>query len=405
MFAISSLEQMLNYYIKNKILVCYIQLDKMKQIKLNNKLKLIASESVGIGHPDKICDQIADHVLENILKQDPNSHVACEVFACNHLIIIGGEITTKGYIDITQCVWDILLPLGYNENDFTILSNINKQSEEIAAHVNKKNNKLGAGDIGVVYGYATNETPDYLPLPYVIASKIIYEINKQTFAKKLPGANFDSKCQVVSFYDHNDHPIGIDKIIISLQHKNDADLKKLFHKIRTQIIDKIVKSYNMNTDYELVFNNGGSFVIGGPFGDTGLTGRKIMVDTYGTIGRHGGGAFSGKDYTKVDRTYAYFARYIAKNLVAAKYADKMEIQFSFNIGSELPISLAVNCFGTNKISLDKIYEIIRNKFDLSLTNIVKKFQMTKLEYSKFSVYGHFTEFYNKKPWEKLDAFN
>ena len=367
----------------------------------NKHLSFITSESVGIGHPDKICDQIADHVLSECLKHDKNSRVACEVFASNHLIVIGGEITTKAYVDVIKLAWEVLLPLGYNENDFTILSNINKQSPEISQHVNKRRS-FGAGDIGVVYGFATNETAEYLPLTYVLASKFLFRINELTKQKKLPGANFDTKCQVTCFYDENNKPVGIDTVIISLQHKKDANLPKLFDEVKKQVIYPIVDEYNLNKDFNIIFNNGGSFVVGGPFGDTGLTGRKLMVDTYGTIGRHGGGAFSGKDYTKVDRTGAYIARYIAKNIVAAGIADRCEVQMCYNIGGELPESINIDCFNTNKITLDKIYSIVDKVFNLNLSYNIKNFDMPNLPYDKYSLYGHFTQITGTKPWEKTD---
>ena len=367
----------------------------------NKHLSLIASESVGIGHPDKICDQIADHVLTQCLKHDKNSRVACEVFASNHLIVIGGEITTKAYVDVIKLAWEVLLPLGYNENDFTILSNINKQSPEISQHVNKRRS-FGAGDIGVVYGYATNETAEYLPLTYVLASRFLFKINELTKQKKLPGANFDTKCQVTCFYDENNKPVGIDTVIISLQHKKDANLPKLFDEVKKLAIYPIVDEYKLNKDFKVIFNNGGSFIVGGPFGDTGLTGRKLMVDTYGTIGRHGGGAFSGKDYTKVDRTGAYIARYIAKNIVAAKLADRCEVQMCYNIGAELPESMNIDCFNTNKVSIEKIYQIVGKVFDLNLSYNIKNFDMPNLPYDKYSLYGHFTQITGPKPWEKTN---
>ena len=367
----------------------------------NKHLSLIASESVGIGHPDKICDQIADHVLTQCLKHDKNSRVACEVFASNHLIVIGGEITTKAYVDVIKLAWEVLLPLGYNENDFTILSNINKQSPEISQHVNKRRS-FGAGDIGVVYGYATNETAEYLPLTYVLASRFLFKINELTKQKKLPGANFDTKCQVTCFYDENNKPVGIDTVIISLQHKKDANLSKLFDEVKKQAIYPIVDEYKLNKDFNVIFNNGGSFIVGGPFGDTGLTGRKLMVDTYGTIGRHGGGAFSGKDYTKVDRTGAYIARYIAKNIVAAKLADRCEVQMCYNIGAELPESINIDCFNTNKVSIEKIYQIVGKVFDLNLSYNIKNFDMPNLPYDKYSLYGHFNQITGPKPWEKTN---
>jgi len=367
----------------------------------NKHLSLITSESVGIGHPDKICDQIADHVLTQCLKHDKNSRVACEVFASNHLIVIGGEITTKAYVDVIKLAWEVLLPLGYNENDFTILSNINKQSPEISQHVNKRRS-FGAGDIGVVYGYATNETAEYLPLTYVLASRFLFKINELTKQKKLPGANFDTKCQVTCFYDENNKPVGIDTVIISLQHKKDANQLKLFDEVKKLAIYPIVDEYKLNKDFKVIFNNGGSFIVGGPFGDTGLTGRKLMVDTYGTIGRHGGGAFSGKDYTKVDRTGAYIARYITKNIVAAKLADRCEVQMCYNIGAELPESINIDCFNTNKVSIEKIYQIVGKVFDLNLSYNIKNFDMPNLPYDKYSLYGHFTQITGPKPWEKTN---
>ena len=367
----------------------------------NKHLSLITSESVGIGHPDKICDQIADHVLTQCLKHDKNSRVACEVFASNHLIVIGGEITTKAYVDVIKLAWEVLLPLGYNENDFTILSNINKQSPEISQHVNKRRS-FGAGDIGLVYGYATNETAEYLPLTYVLASRFLFKINELTKQKKLPGANFDTKCQVTCFYDENNKPVGIDTVIISLQHKKDANLPKLFDEVKKLAIYPIVDEYKLNKDFKVIFNNGGSFIVGGPFGDTGLTGRKLMVDTYGTIGRHGGGAFSGKDYTKVDRTGAYIARYIAKNIVAAKLADRCEVQMCYNIGAELPESINIDCFNTNKVSIEKIYQIVGKVFDLNLSYNIKNFDMPNLPYDKYSLYGHFNQITGPKPWEKTN---
>ncbi len=375
----------------------------MAKLKINKKehLSLITCESVGIGHPDKICDQISDKILTSCLKYDKNSRVACEVFASNHLIVIGGEITTKAYVDLVKLAWDVLLPLGYNENDFTILSNINKQSPEISEHVNKRNS-FGAGDIGIVYGYATNETKEYLPLPYILATKIMHKINSLTAQNKLLGSNFDSKCQVTCFYNQQHKPVGIDSIIISLQHKKDANLKKLFSDVKQKTVLPIVESYKLNKDFSFNINNGGKFVIGGPFGDTGLTGRKLMVDTYGTIGHHGGGAFSGKDYTKVDRTGAYIARYIAKNMVAANVADIMEVEMCYNIGSEYPESINIDCFNTNKISMDKIYEIVNKVFNFNLSYMIKKFDMPNLPYLKYSLYGHFTEITCLKSWEKLD---
>lgn len=368
----------------------------------SSHLSLLTAESVGIGHPDKICDQIADAILDACLTQDPNSHVACEIFASNRLIVIGGEITTKAKINVIDITWNLLSKLGYKKDDFEIYSNINNQSVEIANLVSHKKNKLGAGDIGVVFGYATNENKDYLPTPYVLATRFIKGINDATFNHQLKGALYDSKCQVSVYYDEEMNPIGIDNVIISLQHKKDADLKKLTSLITKNILIPIANEYELNTDFEVLLNQNGSFVVGGPFGDTGLTGRKLMVDTYGSLAKHGGGAFSGKDYTKVDRTGAYMARYIAKNLVAANVADRIEIQMAFNIGTEKPLTLYINTFNTEKIPLAKIYQIVDEIFNLSLINIVAKFDMRHIKYSDFSVYGHFGKFNCAKPWEELD---
>lgn len=368
----------------------------------SSHLSLITAEAVGIGHPDKICDQIADQFLDKCLSHDKNSRVACEVFASNHLVVIGGEVNTKGYVDAIKCAWKVLLPLGYSENDFTILSNINAQSAEISQQVDKKNAHLGAGDIGVVYGYATNENNAYLPMPFLLATLFIKKINDMTHDGLLSGANYDSKCQVSVFYDDQGNPVGIDNVIVSLQHYKNASIPNLKKKIMNQILIPIAKSYGMNTDFVFDLNKNGSFIVGGPFGDTGLTGRKLMCDTYGSIGHHGGGAFSGKDYTKVDRTGGYLSRYIAKNLVAAKVADKLEIQLSFNIGSELPVSMCVNTFGTEHLELTKIYELINNIFPMRLIDVVNHFKMKDLIYSKYSVYGHFSPVNDAAPWEKLD---
>ncbi len=368
---------------------------------MSKNLSIISSESVGIGHPDKLCDQIADAILTKCLKNDPNSRVACEVFASNHLIVIGGEISTKAYVDVVKEAWNVLLPLGYKENDFTILANINQQSNEINKMVNKKKS-LGAGDIGVMYGYATNETDQYLPLPFLFATKTLFMLNNLVKTGKLPEAKYDSKCQVSAYYDENNHPVGIDNVIISLQHTKEANLKQLAQKIKKQVLTPLIKEFKVNSDFEFHLNQNGSFVVGGPFGDTGLTGRKLMVDTYGTIAHHGGGAFSGKDYTKVDRTGAYLARYIAKNLVAANVADRIEIQLAYNIGGELPVSMYVNTFGTEKIAIAKIYKIINQVFKFKLTDIINHFNLKTFDYTKLSVYGHFTNFSGEKPWEKLD---
>ena len=362
---------------------------------------ILTSEAVGIGHPDKICDQIADTVVTRLLAKDPYAHVACEVFASNHLIVVGGEIATSSYVDVVKAAWDILLPLGYTYNDFTILANINKQSSEISQLVERTNKQLGAGDIGIAFGYATNETKDLLPLPYILASKFIYKINDLTRKGTLKYANYDSKCQVTVRYE-NDIPVDIERVIVSLQHHKEANLKTLATQIKKLVLNPIAKEYKMSTNFIFELNKNGTFILGGPFGDTGLTGRKLMVDTYGSLGHHGGGAFSGKDYTKVDRTGAYYARYIAKNLVKAGVADKIEIQFSFNIGSEEPVSMDINTFDTEKIPEADIYAIVQKVFKFKLKDIVEELDMRKVNYIDTSVYGHFTTIRGTKSWERLD---
>ena len=362
---------------------------------------ILTSEAVGIGHPDKICDQIADTVVTRLLAKDPYAHVACEVFASNHLIVIGGEIGTSSYVDVVKAAWDILIPLGYTYNDFTILSNINKQSAEIAQQVDRTNEQLGAGDIGVAFGYATNETKDLLPMPFILATKFIHKINEFTKKGILKHTNYDSKCQVTVRYE-NGKPVDIERVIVSLQHFKEANIKALSAQIKKEVLDPIAKEYKMPTDFIFELNKNGTFILGGPFGDTGVTGRKLMVDTYGSLGHHGGGAFSGKDYTKVDRTGAYYARYIAKNLVKANVADQIEIQFSYNIGSPEPVSMDINTFDTEHIPLTKIYEIVNQVFKFKLKDIVDELELRTVKYIDTAVYGHFTTIRGVKPWEKTD---
>lgn len=364
---------------------------------MKNKL-IITSESVGSGHPDKICDQIADAVLDECLKQDINARVACEVFAHNRLIVIGGQITTRGYVDVVKVAWNVLKPLGYEENDFSIISNINKQSEDIANLVTKKNKKLGAGDQGMVFGYATNETKEYMPLSIVLSHELLKQIEKLIKNRKLSYCKYDMKSQVSVIY--NDKKPIVDSVVISVQHTNNTDLSKLRRDITNLVIKPVLKRYKLNTNCKLFINKNGKFVIGGPVGDTGLTGRKIIVDTYGSVAHHGGGAFSGKDPTKVDRTGAYFCRYIAKNIVAAKLADKCEIRLSYCIGEPKPISIYVDCFGTNKISINKIYKSIEKIFDFDLYNVIRNLNLQKPIYSKTSVFGHFGK--TGLSWEKTD---
>lgn len=360
---------------------------------------IITSESVGKGHPDKICDQIADAVLDECLRQDPEARVACEVFAHNRLIVIGGQITTKGYVDVIQQAWNVLKPIGYDENDFTIISNINNQSADIADMVGKKDaKKLGAGDQGMVFGYATNKTKEYMPLTLVLCHEMLQLIEKLIKNGELSYCKYDMKSQVSTSYVGNKPHI--ESVVISCQHNENVDLNKLRKDIQRLVIVPTLKKHKLNTDCKLYINKNGKFVIGGPVGDTGLTGRKIIVDTYGSVAHHGGGAFSGKDATKVDRTGAYFARYIAKNIVAADLADRCEVQLTFCIGEPKPIAMYIDCFGTEKVDINKIYKAVESTFNFDLYNIIKDLKLKQPIFSQTSVYGHFGK--KNLPWEQTN---
>ncbi len=365
--------------------------------------KLITSESVSRGHPDKICDQISDKVLDACLKADKNSKVACEVFASNRLIVVGGEITTTGYVDIIKCAWEVLKPLGYDENDFTIISNVNSQSKDISQSVDKKNNQIGAGDQGIVYGFAINETKTFMPLPITLAHELLIELENTIKKNKIKWLKHDAKSQVTIDYTNYDKP-QIHTMLISVQHTEDykeKDLKNLISKI----MDNVAKKFKLNLNFKKIINPSKRFVIGGPIGDTGLTGRKIIVDTYGGYSKHGGGAFSGKDPTKVDRSGSYFARYIAKHIVAAKLADACEVQIAYSIGIEKPISIFLNTFNTNKISDKKIFKIINNVFETNIKSMIDNLKLKNPIYFDTSVYGHFGRNGKNFTWEKLDKIN
>lgn len=365
---------------------------------MTNEL-IITSESVGSGHPDKICDQIADVILDECLRQDPQARVACEVFAHNRLIVIGGQITTKGYVDVVKEAWKILKPLGYEENDFSIISNINNQSADIAKLVGKKGaKKLGAGDQGMVFGYATNMTKQLMPLSIMLSHELLKQIEKLIKSGQLSYCKYDMKSQVSIRYKGRKPTV--DSIVISVQHKENVNLNKLRKDIEKLVIIPVLKKYKLNTNCKLFINKNGKFVIGGPVGDTGLTGRKIMVDTYGSIGHHGGGAFSGKDPTKIDRTGAYFCRYIAKNIVGAKLADRCEVRLAYCIGESKPLSMYIDCFDTNKVSINKIYKAVEKTFNFDLYNIIKSLKLQQPIYHQTSVYGHFGK--EGLSWEKLD---
>ncbi|MCK5946071.1 MAG: methionine adenosyltransferase [Mycoplasmataceae bacterium] len=363
--------------------------------------KLFTSESVGAGHPDKICDQISDTILDAVLKGDENSRVAVEVMASNRLIIIGGEITTKTYVDFVKCAWEVLFVLGYSENDFTVISNINSQSPDINQGVDLANGKIGAGDQGIMFGYANEETPELMPLPITLSHRLVAKAEEDRLSGKFKWAGSDMKSQVTINYESG-KPV-VDTVLMSIQHKEEFNEKEFKEYISKEIIQKVLDKYEVDSsNYQVLINPTGKFVIGGPVGDTGLTGRKIIVDTYGGMGRHGGGAFSGKDYTKVDRSAAYAARWVAKHIVAAKLAKEVEIQLSYAIGLPDPISISINTFGTETISIDKIESAVRKTFDLSLDGIINKLGLKKPIYKQTATFGHFGRPDLNLPWEKLN---
>ncbi|WP_369016397.1 methionine adenosyltransferase [Metamycoplasma hominis] len=366
--------------------------------------KLLTSESVGAGHPDKICDQISDAILDSLLTNDPYARVACDVLANNNIIYIGGQITTKAYSDTIKEAWKVLKPLGYDENDFNIINGIAPQSADIALGVNKEeDHELGAGDQGIIFGYATNENEFYMPWPIVLAHELLKRAEFLRRQNQFPYAKSDMKSQVTLEYDDESNKITVKKVLMSIQHAENANLKEFKDFIKKNIVDYVLKEFNFNLDYDLLINPTGRFVIGGPVGDTGLTGRKIIVDTYGGFAHHGGGAFSGKDATKIDRSAAYMARYIAKNLVAAKIADKIEIQLSYAIGLPRPQSIYINSFNSSQYNDEQIADIIEHVFDLSVEQIIKKLDLLKPIYLQTATYGHFGRNDLNLNWEKLDS--
>lgn len=365
-------------------------------------VKLITSESVGAGHPDKICDQISDAILDQCLAQDKNSRVACEVMACNRLIVIAGEIKTSAYVDVVKTAWDIIQPLGYTENDFTIISNVNTQSVDISQSVDKKDDKtvFGAGDQGIVFGFACDETKELMPLTTVLSHEFLKEVEKQRRSGEFKKIGSDMKSQVTIEYTKDGTP-KIHTMLTSIQHADDYDLQYFKQKVAS-IMDNVALKYNLNTDFIKIINPSGRFVIGGPIGDTGLTGRKIIVDTYGGVGRHGGGAFSGKDPTKVDRSASYFARYIAKNVVAAKLAKKCEIQLAFAIGKPAPVAMYIETFSTNTVDETLIFEAIKNTFNFDIKSFIEELKLFDTKYLPTATYGHFGREDINVAWEQTN---
>lgn len=354
------------------------------------------SESVGLGHPDKICDQIADSILDQCLLQSKTSHVACEVFASKNLILIGGEISTSGYVDVVQTAWRILRNLGYNETDFSFLSCINNQSLEINQAV-LKNNEINAGDQGITVGYAVNETKQLMPLGVLLAHSFLKQAEKLT--KQFDFLKNDMKSQVVLNYSLNQ--VECEEVLLSIQHTNAISLTELRKVIENNVILPVLNQYGFQDEKPTcLVNPGGSFVLGGPMADTGLTGRKIIVDTYGPYAHHGGGSFSGKDPSKVDRTGAYFARFIAKHIVSLGWASECEVSISWVFSKPNPQSITVKCFNTN-IQYDEVLinRVVNNYFNWSITKIIDKLKLLDfVKYSDYAVYGHFGN--DLSPWEQ-----
>ena len=382
---------------------------------------LFTSESVTEGHPDKLCDAVSDAILDACMEQDPMSRVACETASCTGFILVTGEITTKAQLDIPAIVRKTALEIGYDDgkkgldgNSCAVMVSIDKQSADIAMGVDKALEakehlmseddieEIGAGDQGMMFGFATNETPEYMPYPIALAHKLARKLTEVRKNGTLPYLRPDGKTQVTVEYDENDKPVRLDAVVLSTQHGEEVSQEQIHADVKKYIFDEVLPQELIDENTKFFINPTGRFVIGGPNGDSGLTGRKIIVDTYGGYARHGGGAFSGKDCTKVDRSAAYAARYVAKNIVAAGLADKCEIQLSYAIGVARPTSIMVDTFGTGKLSDEKLVEIIREHFDLRPAGIIKMLDLRRPIYKQTAAYGHFGRTDLDLPWEKLD---
>ena len=382
--------------------------------------RLFTSESVTEGHPDKICDQISDAVLDALYEQDPYSRVACETLTNTGFVVVMGEVTTKANVDIPKIVRDTVVEIGYDSsekgfdgNTCAVMVALDKQSTDIAMGVDKaleaKNGEddaaieaIGAGDQGMMFGYATNETEEYMPYSANLAQKLAKQLTKVRKDGTLPYLRPDGKTQVTVEYDKENKPVRLDAIVVSSQHAPEVSQEQIHDDIKKYVIDAIVDPSMIDDDTKIYINPTGRFVIGGPAGDSGLTGRKIIVDTYGGVARHGGGACSGKDCTKVDRSAAYAARYVAKNIVAAGLADRIEIQLSYAIGVARPTSIHVDTFGTGKLQDEEIAEIIGENFDLRPAGIIRMLDLRRPIYKQTAAYGHFGRLDLDLPWEKLD---
>ena len=384
--------------------------------------RLFTSESVTEGHPDKMCDAISDAILDALMEQDPMSRVACETATTTGLVMVMGEITTKAYVDIQKIVRETIREIGYDRAKYGfdcdtcgVLTAIDEQSADIALGVDKaleakqagekhmteeELDAIGAGDQGMMFGFASNETEEYMPYPISMAHKLARRLTEVRKNGTLKYLRPDGKTQVTVEYDENDKPVRLDAVVLSTQHDENVSQEQIHEDIKKYVFDEIIPADMVDENTKFFINPTGRFVIGGPHGDSGLTGRKIIVDTYGGYARHGGGAFSGKDCTKVDRSAAYAARYVAKNIVAAGLADKCEIQLSYAIGVAHPTSIMVDTFGTGKVSNEKLVEIIRENFDLRPAGIIKMLDLRRPIYKQTAAYGHFGRHDVDLPWKK-----
>ncbi len=393
----------------------------MLQEEKEMEKRLFTSESVTEGHPDKVCDAISDAILDACMEQDPMSRVACETAACTGFVLVTGEITTKAYVDMQKIVRETVKEIGYDKSDYgfdantcAVLVAIDEQSADIAMGVDKaleakkeemsdeELEAIGAGDQGMMFGYATNETEDYMPYPIDLAHKLVKQLTKVRKDGTLKYLRPDGKSQVSVEYDEAGNPVRLEAVVLSTQHDPDVTQEQIHEDIKKYVFDPVLPAQLVDGDTKFFINPTGRFVIGGPHGDAGLTGRKIIVDTYGGYARHGGGAFSGKDCTKVDRSAAYAARYVAKNIVAAGLADKCEIQLSYAIGVARPTSIMVDTDKTGKVSDEKLVDIIRENFDLRPAGIIQMLDLRRPIYKQTAAYGHFGRDDLDLPWEKLD---